>query len=78
MKRQEVIDNARIQTGDVIVGTGQLWPSHVRGWYNAGMGSNGLTSARHDVFHNELGHRFPRDLRPRYARATWFIAAKRN
>ena len=59
MKRSDVIDNANIQPGDVIVGlssTGQATYEHR---YNGGMGSNGLTSARHDVFSKYLAEKFP-------------------
>ena len=59
MKRADVIDNANIRPGDVIVGlssTGQATYEHR---YNGGMGSNGLTSARHDVFAKYLAERYP-------------------
>ncbi len=59
MKRSDVIDNANIRPGDVIVGlasTGQATYEHT---YNGGMGSNGLTSARHDVFAKYLAEKFP-------------------
>ena len=59
MKRSDVIDNANIRPGDVIVGlssTGQATYEHR---YNGGMGSNGLTSARHDVFAKYLAEKFP-------------------
>lgn len=59
MKRSDVIDNANINPGDVIVGlssTGQATYEHR---YNGGMGSNGLTSARHDVFAKYLAEKFP-------------------
>ena len=59
MRRKDVIDNANIRPGDVIVGlssTGQATYEHR---YNGGMGSNGLTSARHDVFAKYLAERYP-------------------
>ena len=59
MKRSDVIDNANIRPGDVIVGlssTGQATYEHR---YNGGMGSNGLTSARHDVFAKYLAEKYP-------------------
>lgn len=59
MKRKDVIDNANIRPGDVIVGlssTGQATYEHQ---YNGGMGSNGLTSARHDVFAKYLAEKYP-------------------
>ena len=59
MKRSEVIDNANIQPGDVIVGLSSFGQSTYETEYNGGMGSNGLTSARHDVFHKYLAEKFP-------------------
>ena len=59
MKRSEVISNDRIQPGDVIVGLASFGQATYETEYNGGMGSNGLTSARHDVFSNELAADFP-------------------
>lgn len=59
MKRQNVIDNANIQTGDVIVGLASFGQATYEKTYNGGMGSNGLTSARHDVFDKYLAHKYP-------------------
>ena len=59
MKRTDVVDNARIQAGDVIVGLASFGQATYEDSYNAGMGSNGLTSARHDVFNKALGAAFP-------------------
>lgn len=59
MKRSDVIDNARIQAGDVIVGLSSSGQAIYEKEYNGGMGSNGLTSARHDVFANYLAQRYP-------------------
>ena len=59
MKRDKVIDNARIQAGDVIVGLVSFGQAHYEKEYNGGMGSNGLTSARHDVFSHELASKYP-------------------
>ena len=59
MKRSEVIDNSNIQAGDVIVGLASFGQATYENEYNGGMGSNGLTSARHDVFHNELAKKYP-------------------
>ncbi|MFA6638117.1 MAG: AIR synthase related protein [Bacteroidales bacterium] len=59
MKRSDVIDNARIQAGDVIVGLASFGQASYENAYNGGMGSNGLTSARHDVFYKELKNKFP-------------------
>ncbi len=59
MKRSDVIDNARIQAGDVIVGLSSCGQATYEKEYNGGMGSNGLTSARHDVFANYLAGKYP-------------------
>jgi phosphoribosylformylglycinamidine cyclo-ligase len=59
MKRAEVIDNSRIQAGDVIVGLASYGQATYETGYNGGMGSNGLTSARHDVFEKALAKKFP-------------------
>lgn len=59
MKRSDVIDNANIQAGDVIVGLASFGQATYEKNYNGGMGSNGLTSARHDVFANYLAEKFP-------------------
>jgi phosphoribosylformylglycinamidine cyclo-ligase len=59
MKRADVIDNANIQAGDVIVGLSSFGTASYETEYNGGMGSNGLTSARHDVFHKYLAAKYP-------------------
>ena len=59
MKRSEVIDNANIQPGDVIVGLESFGQATYEKEYNGGMGSNGLTSARHDVFDTYLAAKYP-------------------
>ena len=59
MKRSNVIDNANIKEGDVIVGLESFGQASYETEYNGGMGSNGLTSARHDVFHKYLAEKFP-------------------
>ncbi len=59
MKREDVIDNANIKEGDVIVGLESFGTATYEKEYNGGMGSNGLTSARHDVFNNYLADKFP-------------------
>ncbi len=59
MKRTDVIDNANIQSGDVIVGLESFGQATYETTYNGGMGSNGLTSARHDVFHKYLVEKYP-------------------
>ncbi|MGK0127568.1 MAG: phosphoribosylformylglycinamidine cyclo-ligase [Candidatus Azotimanducaceae bacterium] len=59
MKRKDVIDNANIKEGDVIVGLESFGQASYEKEYNGGMGSNGLTSARHDVFDKYLAEKFP-------------------
>ena len=59
MKRSDVIDNANIRPGDVIVGLSSTGQATYESRYNGGMGSNGLTSARHDVFAKYLAERYP-------------------
>lgn len=59
MKRSEVISNHNIVGGEVIVGLESFGKATYEKQYNGGMGSNGLTSARHDVFHNDLATKYP-------------------
>jgi phosphoribosylformylglycinamidine cyclo-ligase len=59
MKRSDVIDNANIRPGDVIVGLSSTGQASYEKRYNGGMGSNGLTSARHDVFAKYLAEKYP-------------------
>ena len=59
MKRSDVIDNANIQAGDVIVGLSSSGQATYENEYNGGTGSNGLTSARHDLFANYLAKKYP-------------------
>jgi phosphoribosylformylglycinamidine cyclo-ligase len=58
MKRKDVIDNSKIKAGDVIVGLASYGQSSYEDSYNGGMGSNGLTSARHDVFAKEYASKY--------------------
>ncbi len=64
MRRREVISNDRIQAGDVVVGLASFGQARYEDTYNGGMGSNGLTSARHDVFHHDLASRYPESFDP--------------
>jgi phosphoribosylformylglycinamidine cyclo-ligase len=64
MKRNEVIDNANIKPGNVIVGLASFGQASYETEYNGGMGSNGLTSARHDVFNKELAAKYPETFDP--------------
>ncbi|HLT50000.1 AIR synthase related protein [Aequorivita nionensis] len=59
MKRSQVVDNANIKPGDVIVGLASFGQATYEKEYNGGMGSNGLTSARHDVFEKYLAKKYP-------------------
>jgi len=64
MRRSEVIDNGRIAAGDVIVGLSSFGKSSYEAEYNGGMGSNGLTSARHDLFSKDYAVRYPESFNP--------------
>ena len=64
MKRSDVIDNANITAGDVIVGLASFGQATYESEYNGGMGSNGLTSARHDVFAKYLAEKYPESFDP--------------
>ena len=64
MKRADVIDNSKIQPGNVIVGLSSSGKATYESEYNGGMGSNGLTSARHDMFSRELMTKYPESFDP--------------
>ena len=64
MRRDEVIDNSKIQAGDVVVGLSSFGKASYEKEYNGGMGSNGLTSARHDVFNKSLASKYPESFDP--------------
>lgn len=64
MKREDVIDNANISSGDVVVGLSSFGQANYEKSYNGGMGSNGLTSARHDVFDKSLASKYPESFDP--------------
>ncbi|HCB51191.1 TPA: phosphoribosylformylglycinamidine cyclo-ligase, partial [Patescibacteria group bacterium] len=64
MKRSDVIDNANIAIGDVIVGLSSSGQTTYESSYNGGMGSNGLTSARHDVFAHYIAEKYPEAYNP--------------
>tara|TARA_B100001121_G_scaffold254042_1_gene231023 strand:+ start:66764 stop:67966 length:1203 start_codon:yes stop_codon:yes gene_type:complete len=63
-KREDIIDNANIQPGDVIVGLASFGQATYEKEYNGGMGSNGLTSARHDVFNKSVAEKYPETFDP--------------
>ena len=64
MKRSDVISNHKIQAGDCIIGLASYGQAIYENTYNSGMGSNGLTSARHDVFNYQLAKEFPESFDP--------------
>mgnify|MGYP000639006692 FL=1 len=64
LKRSDVVDNANIKAGNVIVGLASFGQATYESEYNGGMGSNGLTSARHDVFGKELALKYPESFDP--------------
>ena len=64
LKRSDVVDNANIKEGNVIVGLASFGQATYESEYNGGMGSNGLTSARHDVFGKDLAHKYPESFDP--------------
>ena len=64
LKKDQVIDNSKICDGNVIVGLASYGKSTYESEYNSGMGSNGLTSARHDVFHKILAEKYPESFDP--------------
>jgi phosphoribosylformylglycinamidine cyclo-ligase len=77
MKRSEVIDNANIKAGDVIVGLASFGQATYEKEYNGGMGSNGLTSARHDVFHHYLADRYPESFDPSVPKELVYSGSKK-
>ncbi|MBA4055690.1 MAG: phosphoribosylformylglycinamidine cyclo-ligase [Marivirga sp.] len=64
MKRKDVIDNSRIKAGNVVIGLASSGQASYEDHYNGGMGSNGLTSARHDVFHKDYVLKYPESYDP--------------
>ena len=77
MKRSDVIDNANIQAGDVIVGLSSSGQATYEKEYNGGMGSNGLTSARHDVFAKYLAVKYPESYDPNVPQTLVYSGQKR-
>ena len=77
MKRADVIDNANIRPGDVIVGLSSSGQASYEQTYNGGMGSNGLTSARHDVFAHYLAAKFPESFDPAIPQDLIYSGAKK-
>jgi len=64
IKRSDIIDNSRIREGNVIIGLSSFGQASYENEYNGGMGSNGLTSARHDVFSKVLASKYPESFDP--------------
>ena len=77
MQRKDVIDNANIKPGDVIVGLVSYGQATYESEYNGGMGSNGLTSARHDVFTNIYREKYPEAYDPGVNRDLIFSGSKK-
>lgn len=75
-KRSEVINNANIQAGDVIVGLSSTGKATYEDEYNSGIGSNGLTSARHDVFSRYLAKKYPESFDPNTAKEVIYSGSK--
>ncbi|MCX6256713.1 MAG: AIR synthase-related protein [Bacteroidia bacterium] len=77
MKRAEVISNDNIMPGDVIVGLSSSGQATYEHEYNSGIGSNGLTSARHDVFSHELSAKYPESYDPALSQSLVYIGKNR-
>jgi phosphoribosylformylglycinamidine cyclo-ligase len=77
LKRADVISNDRIQAGDVIVGLASYGQATYESEYNGGMGSNGLTSARHDVFNKKVAESYPESYDPAVPYDLVFSGGKR-
>lgn len=77
MKRSDVIDNSKIATGNVIVGLSSYGQASYEHEYNGGMGSNGLTSARHDVFAKVLAEKYPESFDPEVPTELVYSGSKR-
>ena len=76
MRRDQVITNEKIQAGDVIVGLASFGKAAYEKAYNGGMGSNGLTSARHDVFHHHLAGKYPESFDPQLPEALVYSGSR--
>ncbi|WP_342647671.1 AIR synthase related protein [Mucilaginibacter sp. CSA2-8R] len=76
LKRDDVISNHRIQAGNVIVGLTSYGQASYEHEYNGGMGSNGLTSARHDVFNKTIAQNFPESFDPAVPESLVFSGSK--
>lgn len=77
LKREDVISNHTIQADDVVVGLSSSGQASYEYEYNGGMGSNGLTSARHDVFNKDIAHKYPESFDPAIPFDLVFSGAKK-
>ncbi|NVK85374.1 MAG: phosphoribosylformylglycinamidine cyclo-ligase [Cytophagia bacterium] len=77
MKREDVITNENIKPGQVIVGLASYGQASYEDEYNGGMGSNGLTSARHDVFHHSIADKYPESFDPSVPRDLVYSGSKK-
>jgi phosphoribosylformylglycinamidine cyclo-ligase len=77
LRRRDIIDNARIAAGDVIVGLASYGQASYETAYNSGMGSNGLTSARHDVFGQSVAEKYPETYDARMGREVAYVGSRR-
>ncbi len=77
MKRSDVVNNANIKGGDVIVGISSCGQATYEKEYNGGMGSNGLTSARHDVFAHYIAEKYPESFDPSVPRELVYSGTKK-
>mgnify|MGYP001206626321 FL=1 len=77
LKRSEVIDNANIKAGDVIVGLASFGKAVYEEEYNGGIGSNGLTSARHDLFSSYVGQKYPETYNNQIPKELAYTGSKR-
>jgi len=77
MRRDEVITNENIKPGQVIVGLASYGQATYENEYNGGMGSNGLTSARHDVFHHSIAEKYPESFDPSVPKELVYSGSKK-
>lgn len=77
IKRSDIIDNAHIAPGQVVVGFASFGQASYEKQYNGGMGSNGLTSARHDVFHSHYREAFPESYDPKLPKEVVYAGSKK-
>lgn len=77
LARKDIVDNAKIQAGDVIVGLASYGQATYEEGYNGGMGSNGLTSARHDVFAHYLADKYPESFDPEIPESLVYSGSKK-